>query len=256
MTNFELYARYYDLLYSDKDYAGEASYVEKLLGQHAGKKVRSILNLGCGTGKHDLLLAERGYDLHGVDLSADMIDVAAKASIAKKLENKVSFAKGDARTYRSDQQYDAVISLFHVASYQTGNDDITNFFNTAAHHLAGGSLFIFDCWYGPAVLSDPPVVRVKRLKDERITITRIAEPVIHPNRNVVDVNYEVSTFDSNTAGFLGTIREQHPMRYFFYPEIQAFLQSSQFDIITFEEWLTGKTPDLNSWNVVFICKRK
>jgi predicted TPR repeat methyltransferase len=54
---FGNYARFYDNLYSDKDYAAECRYLEKLFRRHSGRGVRSILDLGCGTGNHDLPLA-------------------------------------------------------------------------------------------------------------------------------------------------------------------------------------------------------
>ena len=52
--------------------------------------------------------------------------------------------------------------------------------STAAKHLKPNGVFIFDFWYGPGVLTDPPVVRLKRLENEEIEVLRIAEPVMHP----------------------------------------------------------------------------
>jgi methylase of polypeptide subunit release factors len=66
MSVFGAYARYYDLLYRDKDYAAEAQYVHRLIQSHA-LGARSILELGCGTGAHAVLLAGEGYRIHGVD---------------------------------------------------------------------------------------------------------------------------------------------------------------------------------------------
>ena len=54
---FDAYAAYYDLLYKDKDYAGETEYVHRLI-QRFNPGAKSILELGSGTGKHARLLAE------------------------------------------------------------------------------------------------------------------------------------------------------------------------------------------------------
>jgi len=67
-TVFSDYARYYDLLYHDKDYASDAEYVAGLIHKFH-PAASSILELGSGTGKHALLLARKGFEVHGVELS-------------------------------------------------------------------------------------------------------------------------------------------------------------------------------------------
>ena len=49
-------------------------------------------------------------------------------------------------------------------------------------------MFLFDLWYGPGVLTDPPVVRVKEVEDDQYRLVRIARPVMYDERNIVDVN--------------------------------------------------------------------
>ena len=61
MDAFGAYARYYDLLYRDKDYPAEARYLHELIQRHA-PGAQSILDLGCGTGAHAAEFAELGYD--------------------------------------------------------------------------------------------------------------------------------------------------------------------------------------------------
>lgn len=250
---FGNYARYYNLLYKDKDYAAEARYIHELIQKHH-PGAKSIINLGCGTGNHDFELARFGYEITGIDMSEEML-VAANARC--KSDNVTlpfpSFQKGDIRTVRLDKTFDAVISLFHVMSYQTTNDDLQAAIATAKVHLAPGGLFIFDCWYGPAVLSDPPVVRVKRLEDDSISVVRIAEPVMHPNENVVDVNYQVMITDK-LMGTVEQLRETHRMRYLFFPEIELFLHDVGLCIIDASEWMTGSTPDRTTWSVCFVVK--
>lgn len=249
---FDTYARYYDLLYRDKDYLGEAEYVAAHLRTKAPETKR-ILELGCGTGAHAEHLARMGYTVHGVDMSESMLAraEARKAGLSSELAAKLSFGLGDVRTVRTGQAYDAVISLFHVMSYQTSNNDLKAAFETVKTHLNPGGLFMFDCWYGPAVLTDPPVVRVKRLEDEEIEVLRIAEPVMHYNDNVVDVNYQVMITDKSN-GNLEQIREVHKMRYLFIPETVGYLAEQGIKVMQVEEWVSGKEPSNATWGVCFI----
>ena len=74
MKVFDHYAQYYDLLYSVKDYKAEVEYVSGLI-QKFLPGARSMLDVGCGTGSHGYLFAERGFHVTGVDRSAEMVAV-------------------------------------------------------------------------------------------------------------------------------------------------------------------------------------
>jgi SAM-dependent methyltransferase len=244
MSVFGAYSKYYNLLYKDKDYAGEAQYVHDLIQKHASG-ARSILDLGCGTGRHDFELVKLGYEIIGVDISEEML------TAARARNTSLTFSSGDIRTIRLNQTFDVVVSLFHVMSYQITNEDLQAAFATARTHLKPGGLFIFDCWYGPAVLTDPPVVRVKRLEDDEISLIRIAEPVMHYNENVVDVNYEM-LITNKVSGAMELLREAHRMRYLFMPEIKALLKSNSIRLEQAEEWVAGKEPGCDTWGVCFV----
>lgn len=255
MSVFGAYSRYYNLLYKDKDYAGEAEYIHGLVHKyHPGAK--TLLNLGCGTGRHDILLAGKGYDVTGVDMSKEMLAVALSNLSTLNphpLLSSLNFHQGDIRTVSLGRTFDVVTSLFHVMSYQVTNADLLAAFATVREHLNPGGIFIFDCWYGPAVLTDRPAVRVKRLEDEDISVTRIAEPVMHPNENVVDVNYHVFIRDK-ANGEAEELKETHRMRYLFRPEIEFFLAQSGLTPIDSSEWMSGKAPGFDTWGVCFLAR--
>jgi SAM-dependent methyltransferase len=254
MTVFGNYSRYYNLLYQDKDYQGEAGFVHDLIQRHApGAQI--ILDLGCGTGRHDKLLAEKGYAMTGLDMSAEMIAVARQSGGQSSPGNDASpvFHQGDIRSFRLHEKFDVVISLFHVMSYQTTNDDFVLALQTAREHLKPGGIFIFDFWYGPAVLTDRPAVRVKNLEDDKIKVIRTAEPVMHANKNMVDVNYTVWIKDKKSSQ-TEEIRESHSMRYWFMPEIAYMLNHAGFEILDKGEWMARKAPGFGTWSVYLIAK--
>lgn len=247
MSVFGNYSRYYDLLYRHKDYQGEAEYIHSLIEKHR-PGARTLLDLGCGTGRHASLLAERGYDVTGVDRSPDML---AEARARGAGGGRTEFVEGDLRSARLGREFDVVVSLFHVLSYQTTNADLAAAFATLRAHLAPGGLFIFDCWYGPAVLNLRPAVRVLRLEDDRTAVTRLAEPVLHPNANVVDVNYHVFVKDKQTSQ-VSELREKHSMRYLFAPEVEFLLASAGLTPRGLEAFMAEGGPGLETWTAVFL----
>lgn len=253
MKVFDQYARYYDLLYRDKDYRLEVDFVLSLINRYAPGK-RSIFEMGCGTGIHAQMFAEAGHEIHGIDLSESMLESAVRRRdmLFPELRERLSFSQGDVRTYRADRRFDVVLSLFHVFSYQNENADLEASFVTAATHLNEGGVFVFDYWYGPAVLALRPETRVKRLYDGDLSILRIAESELKENRSVVEVNYETHVEIGNISE---VIREKHCMRYLFLLEIEFFAKKCGFELIRHQAWLRDEEPSLRSWSGCSILRR-
>lgn len=243
---FNAYSRYYDLLYRDKDYIAEVDYIDSLLQRHRVNGPQ-LLEFGSGTGKHGRLLAARGYQVTGIERSADMV---AQAGSSDGFRCQV----GDICTVQLQRTFDAVLSLFHVVSYQTTNAAVQAVFASAAAHLCRGGLFLFDVWYSPAVYAKKPEVRIKRLENEEARVTRIAEPVLVPNENRVDVHYNIFAEERGT-GTVHTLSEIHPMRHFSLPELQLFSQGAGFEVLMSEAFLSGDVPSEETWGVCMVLRK-
>ncbi len=237
---FDSYSMYYNLLYKDKNYESEADYIAALLGD-----VKTVFEMGCGTGKHAKLLTNKGYEMFGIDLSASMLEHAKALGI--------DCEQGDVRTFRAGRMFDAVISLFHVASYQTNDEDINNYFKTAAAHLNNGGKFIFDVWHKPAVLAQIPEKRVKTLENGDVKVVRYCVPNHIKEKDMVEVNYTIEVTDKH-SGRTESIKECHPMRYFSYEDIKKFGSQNGMKIIKSEEWLTHNTPGTDTWGCCYILE--
>lgn len=249
------YAYYYNMLYSEKDYAGEAETVHRLISQFAtGNYSKKVLNIGCGTGRHDNELWRLGYSIHGIDLSDEMIKIAEKNRSSGSAQS-LTYEVSDARHFTVESKFDIAISLFHVMSYQNTNEDIQNVFRCVNKALNDGGIFIFDVWYGPGVLTDRPTVRVRRVEDSENLLVRIAEPVLHPNENIVDVKYNVNVINKQT-GITKVFDEMHSMRYFFRPEIEDLLMRNGMRLLAYLDCNTLQEPDFNSWTAYFIARKE
>jgi SAM-dependent methyltransferase len=244
--NFLAYSKYYDLLYQDKDYKAEVSYLVNLLSRCSITSGR-LLEFGAGTGKHAALLAERGFDILGIELSSDMV---ARAPACQGLQ----IIQGDIATAKGKGTYDAVISLFHVISYQVENAQLIKVFENAINHLDIGGMFIFDFWYSPAVCEQRPSIKVKRIHDGEISITRLAEPKISSLENRVDVNYTIFVEDTKTSE-LTYFKENHPMRHFTLPELDLIAEGVGFRRVVAEEFGSGNVPSESTWGVCVAFER-
>lgn len=256
MSVFGRYSSYYDLLYKDKNYSAEAQFVRDLLTRFRPGG-RDILELGCGSGGHAFELAQLGYNLHGLDLSRDMLDVAEKqlTQQPENIQSQVQFSQGDIRQFDLSRQFDSVISLFHVISYLPTLADIRQTFQRVNRHLRTDGIFLFDVWYAPAVLTERPELRVKRMANQEISVTRIAEPVWFPNECWVDVCYKVFIRDIKTDRIEELETEIHRMRYLSLPEITLLAELCGLEVVHTCEWLTQNSLSEKTWGACFVLKK-
>ena len=246
---FNTYGIYYDLLYSDKSYEDEVKYLKKLLNNNGILK-GDILEFGSGTGKHGILLSKEGFNVHGIELSEQMV---AKAK--SQQEKNFTCQQGDIALVKMDRLYDAVLSLFHVISYQTTKTQLNAVFSNASDHLSKNGLFIFDFWFSPAVFMQRPSVRIKRMKDKKFEVTRIAEPKMYNYKNCVGIDYSIFVKELET-NVIKNFKEAHLVRHFSLLEIEVLANRHDLELIHSEEFLSGKELSENTWGACVVLRKK
>lgn len=249
MSNFDLYAAYYDLFYRDKDYAGEVTYLHGLASEAGRELGPAILDLGCGTGRHALLLAANARRVVGVDVSESMVEQALDRATrsAPDIASRIAFSIGDVRSFETSERFDCVVSLFHVLSYQVTNKDQDAFFDTARRHLSRGGLLIFDFWYGPAVLIDQPKKVARSVEGSGVRATRKTTPLLKINENRVDVRFDIEV-EHLDSGRVEQFTEHHYMRYMFLPEIEQRLHMHGFELVVCRKWMSSDELGEADWN--------
>ncbi|MCK4306983.1 class I SAM-dependent methyltransferase [candidate division WOR-3 bacterium] len=246
------YALSYDYFYQDKDYEKECDFIESIFKKFSGN-VKTILDLGSGTGGHALILAKRGYYVMGVDRSKEMLEIAK--SKAKKENLSIEFIHGNITDIDLHQKFDAIISMFAVISYQTTNSALAGGCKVASKHLVSDGLFLFDCWNGSAVLTEKPTVRVKKveLKDNK-KIIRFTDPILNTMNHTVETRFKIWKIENDHL--IDETNESHFMRFFFPQEIRYFLEIAGFSEVEFCPFLElEKTLTEHDWNMAVIARR-
>ena len=243
------YAAAYDDLYQDKDYLAECDLIERVFTTYGERPVRRVLDLGCGTGGHAVPLAERGYDVVGVDRAPDMLEQArtrAQGSSAR-------FELGEIGTVELGQTFDAALMMFAVLGYQVGNADVQAALGTVRRHLAPRGLFFCDFWYGPAVLAQRPVERVKVIDTSQGQVIRVAAGALDARHNLCMVRYHVWQIADGRVS--AEVREQHRMRYFFEPELELLLAGAGLELVRLGAFPEIENPPTETtWNVALIAR--
>ena len=247
------YAGAYDALYGDKDYGAECDLIERLFQTYGDGAMKSILDLGCGTGNHTIPLAHRGYEIVGVDRSESMLAQTHKKLAKLSKGTLAQFHHGDIRTVDLHRRFDAVLMMFAVLGYQLEDADVLSCLKTANRHLRVGGLFLFDVWFGPAVLKQRPSQRIKEVQTPEGKIVRATSGELDIEHHICTVNYRMQQWVGERMA--AETKECHRVRYFFPLELEHFLQKSGFKLLRL-----GAIPDFHrepseeSWNILGIVQ--
>jgi SAM-dependent methyltransferase len=103
---------------SDDETREDVDFICDVLGLDDGAKV---LDLFCGTGRHSLELAKRGYSVTGIELNHDYLELGKKGG--KAIENTPNFIQGDVRCVNYGEGYDAVIIMYQSFGYFSDSED-------------------------------------------------------------------------------------------------------------------------------------
>ena len=223
------YSAAYDAMYQDKNYRGECDQLELCFQEFTTIPIISVLDIGCGTGKHSWELARRGYQVTGVDLSTQMLDLATSQPHESSEQSRPHFKHGDVTTMDLKEEFDAAVMMFAVISYLNTNESFIAGLRNVSRHLKPGGLFLADFWYGPGVLMDNPTDRTHTRSIGASTVERRVTPRVNLAQNSCTLSYEVVTIDANSNERKST--EEHIMRYFFGPELDLALSITGFELL-------------------------
>lgn len=134
-------ARIYDSIYDFKDFPATTTRLRQLIRQHS-TEARSLLDVGCGTGRHLELLGSE-YERTGTDLSEEMLQVARLRC------PDVPFHAEDMAVLTLDQTFDVVTCLFSAIAYVRTAERMFAAISSMAHHLKPGGLLLVEPWLYP-----------------------------------------------------------------------------------------------------------
>lgn len=156
MEAYSSFAKVYDLFMDNVPYEEWFEYVRSILREY-GICDGLLLDLGCGTGKMTRLLAKAGYDMIGVDNSADMLEIARESEYEMSGEcgNESGNMKADGQPQilyllqdmRSFELYGtvrAVVSICDSMNYILEEDDLREVFRLVNNYLDPRGIFVFD----------------------------------------------------------------------------------------------------------------
>lgn len=136
-VEYQKHPEYFDAFSINEHTDTKNAVIEKLLQK---QKIKTILDMTCGTGSQVFYLIKHGYEVTGADFSPALLEIARAK--AKKAKIKVQFIDGDMRTLKTEK-YDAVITIDNAVGHLT-KPDFEKSMRNIAGNLNEGGIYIFD----------------------------------------------------------------------------------------------------------------
>lgn len=135
-------ARWYDAIYSFKDYKKEVDYLLNLIREHCSSGGTRLLDVACGTGKHIEHLKEH-FQVEGVDIEPEFL------KIVRERHPDLPFHEGDMRDFDLDGKFDVITCMFSSIGYMKTPDDLRAAVANMGRHLLPGGILIIEPWFTP-----------------------------------------------------------------------------------------------------------
>ncbi|MBS0351612.1 MAG: class I SAM-dependent methyltransferase [Proteobacteria bacterium] len=199
---FKELTKYYDLIYSWKDYQKEADKIKSLIKKYKKSDGHDLLEVACGTGKH-LAYLKDSFSILATDLNKTML------SIASKNVPDVAFKQADMINLNLNKKFDVILCLFSSIGYVRTYSNLTKTIQNFAKHLKVGGLVIIEPWFTETVyITGLPSMTT--YDGERIKISRLCVSEKRGILSVMDMHYLIAEQNQKIKHFV----EKHELAMF------------------------------------------
>jgi SAM-dependent methyltransferase len=219
-----LHAGHYDLIYGDKPYAAEASFVLRQLERQLGRRPSTLLDIACGTGRHAAEFAAAGIEVTGVDINEQLLERARARNpeIEFMQQDMTELDLGEAR-------FEAITCLFDSIGYPQRNEAVMATLDGARRHLAVGGVLALEFLNAPAMILHAQPLRVRRWDTgDGGELLRISNTRLDLVTQVMHVDYEL--VELRDDGTYEHSRERQSNRFFSVPEMGALMDAGGLEL--------------------------
>lgn len=248
MASYESFARVYDDFMDNIPYDDWAGYVISLL-KEKGIEEGLLLDLGCGTGNITQRLAKSGYDMIGVDYSAEMLEIAQEKNIEE--ESQILYLLQDMREFELYGTVRAVISICDSMNYIIEYEDLTEVFRLVNNYLDPEGYFIFDMntlYKYETILADNTIA------EDRETMSFIWDNYFYEEERINE--YNLNLFLQEEDGRYRKFTETHYQKAYTIDEVKQAITDGGMECIAIYDAFTREAPREDSQRVYVIAREK
>jgi SAM-dependent methyltransferase len=224
--------RLYEIAF-DMNRKGEVDFLVHCFRRLARRRVRTVLDIACGTGPHLARLADRGYQMSGLDLSRRNIEFLRERLAAKG--QSAELVVGDMTDFRLARPVDAAICMQDSQGHLLTNEQLVAHLRSVAGSLKRGGVYVFDR-YMASSWTDPARAWSWSRRRGRL-IVRASFSALHDVNPVTQVFKERMVLEAVENGTRRIYRQTHMSRMVFPQELRALVDlAGGFEFV---QWFFG-----------------
>lgn len=211
-------AKYYDLIVQ-KDTRRECGFLVNVFEKY-GQGIKTVLDLGCGTGRHAKILSEKGFKVTGIDLSEELL------AVAREKCPRAEFLKMDFRELHFEKTFDAVIFMWTTFSYLK-EEELKKFVSSIYRYV--DQLLILDStnFFNPKERDPSTKSRVKVSENEEVRIVQKVNALFEGNFRTLSSKYDIL---NKLTGERKELQDEHVAQMYSLDELGKFLEG-KFEIV-------------------------
>ena len=246
MDAYTGFAQVYDSFMDNVPYREGCRFLCRLLSDHHITD-GLIAELGCGTGTLTELMAEAGYDMIGIDYSADMLELAQEKK--NRSGHDILYLLQDMRQFELYGTVRSIISFCDSINYITEPAELEQVFRLVNNYLDPHGYFIFDFhteYYYRSVLGD------STFAEDREDMSFIWENEYHVATRLNE--YLLSIFVREASDMYRKYQEEHLQRAYRLADMQRLLKQAGMEYITAYDTLSYQPPHAESTRIFIVAQ--
>lgn len=248
MEQYSDFAFVYDELMDEVDYEGWVCYLEDII-EKEGANVKNILEYACGTGNITIPLAKKEYDIAGIDISYEMLDVAREKAEKESIE-LVLLEQDITELDFEMENLDCVLCACDGFNYIIEDKDIKTVFEKTYELLKDDGIFIFDI---SSFYKLSNILGNNMYGENREDIAYMWQNYFNEDDNILDM--ELAFFVEDEDGKYEKFEENHIQRAYKSEEMINFLTEAKFKDIKVYGDFTFESPLDDAERVFFVCRK-
>lgn len=181
---YRKFAKYYDSIYSWKDYEVEAKRLMEIIDSEKKSVGDDLLEVGCGTAKH-LSYLKKKFSCEGLDINEGIL------KIAEKQNPELQFSNEDMTNFDLGKKFDVILCLFSSIGYVKTHDNLKKTIENFSKHLKKGGILIIEPWFTKETIVSGKIGLTTH-KSDTINIARMDYISVQGDISTLEMQYLVA----------------------------------------------------------------